>query len=157
MIKTNIQLEIEAFILPLLKSKRTYLDIGANIGKASVPFINIFDRVISFEPNPIALEKFKSRPESQKLQIEEVAVSDYSGTGEFTCPASGETQAHQHGSMNQNHIQTNKRFLERKLCTYPVDVVTIDSYKLTDVDFIKIDTEGNEYNVLIGALETIKK
>lgn len=155
--KTNIEIEIENFVFPLLKSKRTYLDIGANIGKASIPFINIFDKIIAFEPNLIALEKFKDRPECDYIQIEEFAISNYIGTSEFTCPSSGESLAHQHGSINKNHINSDKRFLQRGLIKNKVNITTIDSYKLTDVDFIKIDCEGEELNVISGSIETIKK
>ena len=48
----RIQNEIEHLVLPLLKSKRTYLDIGACIGKASKAFVDVFDNVVAFEPNP---------------------------------------------------------------------------------------------------------
>ncbi len=34
---------------------------------------------------------------------------------------------------------------------------TLDSYRFTDVDFIKIDTEGFERNVVKGAERTIKE
>ena len=35
--------------------------------------------------------------------------------------------------------------------------VTIDSYAISDVGFIKVDCEGYEYFVLLGARETIKR
>ncbi len=36
-------------------------------------------------------------------------------------------------------------------------MATLDSFDLTNVDFIKIDTEGYEYFVLKGAEKTIKR
>ena len=41
--------------------------------------------------------------------------------------------------------------------TMPVQVNTLDSYNIQDVDFIKIDVEGYETRVLQGGLETIKR
>ena len=38
-----------------------------------------------------------------------------------------------------------------------VDLITIDSLNLKDVDIIKVDTEGFEYNVLLGAIKTIER
>ena len=46
----------------------------------------------------------------------------------------------------------NKR-KEKELQT--VDVVLLDDYQFTDVDFIKIDCEGYELHVLRGAEQTI--
>ena len=41
-----------------------------------------------------------------------------------------------------------------------VDCKTLDSYifenKINNIDILKIDTEGNEFNVLIGSIETLK-
>lgn len=38
-----------------------------------------------------------------------------------------------------------------------VDMIRIDDMKLENVDFIKLDIEGMEYDTLVGATETIKK
>ena len=38
-----------------------------------------------------------------------------------------------------------------------VDVVTIDSLNLSGLDFMKIDVEGFEINVINGGLKTIEK
>ncbi len=39
----------------------------------------------------------------------------------------------------------------------PVKVKTLDSYEFKDVDIIKIDVEGFEYDVMLGAVNTIEK
>tara|TARA_B100000900_G_scaffold391103_1_gene385391 strand:+ start:214 stop:603 length:390 start_codon:yes stop_codon:yes gene_type:complete len=41
--------------------------------------------------------------------------------------------------------------------TMPIKVRTLDSYKIRDVDFIKIDVEGYEPRVLQGGMETIER
>ena len=141
----RIQNEIEHLVLPLLKYKRTYLDIGACIGKASKAFVDVFDNVVAFEPNPESLSVLK---EINGIKIKEVAVSDYIGTTEFIVPNC--SKSHERGFISNNiDIEDSTK--------YTVDVVTIDSYRFENVDFIKIDTEGNELNVLNGAIKTIKK
>jgi FkbM family methyltransferase len=39
----------------------------------------------------------------------------------------------------------------------PINVITIDSLHLEKLDFIKLDVEGYEINVIEGAINTIKK
>ena len=144
---TRIQSEIEHLVLPLLKSKRTYLDIGACIGKASKALVDVFDNIIAFEPNPESLSVLR---EINGIRIEEAAVSDYIGSTEFIVPMCN--KRHERGFLpidNNTEIEDSIK--------YKVNVTTIDSYRFEGVDFIKIDTEGNELNVLKGAIETIKK
>lgn len=66
---------------------------------------------------------------------------------------------------NQNRMRwTGKKWIPRtdkhNRVDYekiPVKVKTLDSYNFQDVDIIKIDVEGFEYDVMLGATETIKK
>ena len=148
---SKIKQEIENIILPILKNKRTYLDIGANRGKSSIPFVDIFDRVIAFEPNTEAINILK---EHSKIQVEEFAVSNFIGKAQFVVP--GVERGNEWGSIAEHKIDEISMNYEQ-LNKYKVKVTTIDSYKFSDVDFIKIDTEGNEINVLKGAIETIKE
>jgi FkbM family methyltransferase len=36
------------------------------------------------------------------------------------------------------------------------DIITIDSYNMTDCDFIQLDVEGSEHDALLGAIDTIE-
>jgi len=58
-------------------------------------------------------------------------------------------------NAGQNCILTEKRRKVNKYSLHKVAVNTIDSFNFTDVDVIKIDCEGYERNVLIGASNTI--
>ena len=44
-----------------------------------------------------------------------------------------------------------------KISTYTLDQLIIDKNNLKRVDFIKIDTEGAEYEILTESIKTIKK
>ncbi len=54
-------------------------------------------------------------------------------------------------SIQELQINTNPLSIER------VKVETLDSYALTSVCLIKIDVEGSELDVLMGAVETIRR
>jgi FkbM family methyltransferase len=54
----------------------------------------------------------------------------------------------------------NNIYIEGKKCkyeTFDVEVKTIDSYRFEEVDIIKIDAEGFEFNVLNGSVNTIRE
>lgn len=53
------------------------------------------------------------------------------------------------GSMTSGKIPTEKWYEEQ--------IYTLDQFNLSDVDYIKIDVDGYELNVLKGSIETIKK
>lgn len=65
----------------------------------------------------------------------------------------------EHHPKNSGHncILTNKRKKISKYKLYDVEVRTLDSYNFKDINVIKIDVEGYEFNVIKGGINTIKK
>jgi hypothetical protein len=51
---------------------------------------------------------------------------------------------------------TGSTLTQRDLKSYSVEQRTLDSFKLEEVDLIKIDVQGAEEGVLMGAYKTIK-
>lgn len=116
----------------------TMLDIGANIGTHSIHYAK-YGHVHCFEPNPIAFEclshNMKGLP---RVHLYNVAVS---------CEA---------GFIDMVDQGDNYGAVYTKPGT-AIRTITIDSLNLDACDFIKIDVEGDEPNVLLGAWDTIKK
>lgn len=136
--------KITRWALPYIKSTRCYIDVGANNGDTAIPFINLFDKVIGFEPNPNTFSFIPSPIEKYNI-----ALADYIGTTELIIP---------NYSNNPEHGSIAKRRTENWVGKrYTVEVKTLDSYNFIDVDFIKIDVEQGELEVIKGAMNTIIK
>lgn len=127
-------------ILKHIPSQNIFLDIGANIGIWSLPFIKKFKKVISYEPSKQNIECIKKNIPN-KLNLIEKAAANFNGEADF----------HQAG----------KNCGDGKLCregisrSYSVSVVKLDDENWQDVDLIKIDVQGWEYEVLLGATNII--
>jgi FkbM family methyltransferase len=129
-------------ILNKIPNRRTFIDVGANVGIWSLPFVNHFDKVIAYEPSLQNLECLELNvPPS--VDIRKIALADFEGTADF----------HQAG----------KNCGDGKLCrpgaksSYQVKVTTIDKENFNNVDLIKIDVQGWELDVLKGAEQTIAR
>jgi len=128
-------------ILKNIPNKRTFVDVGANIGIWSYPMIGKFKKIIGYEPSKQNIECLQANVE-EKIEIRTKAVANFIGEADF----------HQAG----------KNCGDGKLCRpgipsmYSVPVVTLDSESLIDVDLIKIDVQGWELEVLQGAIELMK-
>lgn len=136
--------KINQWALPHIKSFRTYIDVGANNGDTAIPFLDTFKHLIAFEPNPNTFEQI---PES--IEKYNVALTDYIGTTTLVVPDS--TNNPEHGSIAKRRMEnwTGDSFT--------VMTCTLDSYNFTEVDFIKIDVEQGELEVIKGAVQTIEK
>lgn len=136
--------KIKKWALPYVSSTRCYIDIGANNGDTTIPFLNIFDRIIAFEPNP---KTYSQIPNS--IEKYNVALADFFGITDLVIPDS--TNNPEHGSI------ASRRMSKWEGETFKVKVTTLDSYDFEYVDFIKIDVEQGELEVIKGAMQTIIK
>ena len=145
--KTN-KLDDEMFyVAKLLKKKRRFLDIGANVGIYSYYFKNTFKNIVAFEPLKEITYRLKSI-ESETLKVCNVALSNEIGEYKFYVPIID-------GKIEPALASLQKRDGEYEVRTVKVDKV--DSYNFDDVDLIKIDVEGHEKHVIEGASKVIKK
>jgi len=129
-------------ILKFIPNKILFVDVGANIGIWSRPMMQHFKTTVSYEPSQQNLECLKNNI-PRGIDLREKAVANFQGIAAF----------HQAG----------KNCGDGKLCrpginaSYDVPVVKLDDEQLTNVDLIKIDVQGWEYEVLQGAVSIIKQ
>jgi FkbM family methyltransferase len=139
------ELKIRKHAWPYIKNFRTYIDIGACQGDTTNPFIEEFQRVISFEPNVSVFDKISDKAVKYNL-----ALGDQDGEVTLVLPNGIDKPGH--GSIvryNSEEWITAPRIVSK--------ITTLDSFQFEDVDFIKIDVEHYEMNVCLGAEKTIKK
>jgi FkbM family methyltransferase len=121
-------------------------DIGANLGNTVKVFTQVSKKVIAFEPNPILINGLTKMFENNEVVIDKRGLSNDRGKKIFNI-----SYADSVSTFSQEWI-TNSRFSKRIKWDYPteVDVITlddaIDEYGVPN--YIKIDVEGYEYEVL---------
>lgn len=132
------QVEKQKKAMELCRNFRTAVDVGAHVGTWAQNLEKRFETVHCFEPMPLHLECLEKNVE--KAVIHKVALSDKPGKLAFTVgeASTGDTRV--------------KRGVEGD-----IEAVTLDSFDLENVDFIKIDNEGYELFVLQGAVKTLQK
>lgn len=117
-------------------------DLGANIGLHSILLAKLGYQVDCFEPDPLHIirlrENLRINRLVDRLTVHGVAVSDRAGSVEF-CRVLGNTTS--------SHISGAKAAPYGELETLTVDTVDIRAV-MKNVDFLKIDVEGHEANLI---------
>lgn len=141
-----------------LESSGSYIDVGANAGYWAIPLAKNFSSAIAFEPERgvrSRLIRNVSLNDLENLTVSDLAVSDSSGTASFAVRRALDNS----GSLNDGmgSLVNFETFLED---TVRVETVSLDEYlsaEVGPVELIKIDVEGAEEMVLLGATHTLQK
>jgi FkbM family methyltransferase len=120
--------------LEYVKQWRVCLDIGSNIGQWTRPLAKRFESVVCFEPNPNFRECFNKNIDDNNVVLWPMGLSDK------------EHKAKQ--GFNSTVLQNEEGEIHCR---------TLDSFGLTNVDFVKIDVDGFEIPLLNGAKQTLIK
>ena len=134
------------------------IDIGANIGLWSRDLTTFFDKTICFEPNSNCIKYLKKNIVNEKAIIYNYALGSKNEDKElFISINSGASSFINHVTIGYNSDcskiydkwpQGTKKQL--------VKVKILDEFNFNEIDFIKIDVQGYEYEVLKGAKKTLE-
>lgn len=140
----------------LIGQGRVFIDVGANIGDVSMHAAQILKgkgKVIALEPDP----------DNYKRLMANLAVNSFENIQPFNLGAgrsSGNYTIHSvspgNAGMNRILPEGDRRPDGRQITLTTLDQL-ITELALSEIDLIKIDTEGFEMNVLAGAVRSIER
>ena len=137
------------------------LDIGANVGAHTLPLATLVGeqgRVFAFEPTRYAIDKLMRNLDLNPALAKRV-------TARQIMLAANEVDALPAGIYSSWPLErladVHPDHQGRLMSTQGATVTTLDRFVreagLTRVDFIKLDVDGNEHDVLLGARETLTR
>lgn len=132
-----------------ISRSQIYLDCGSAYGSEAIPFHDLFDEIYCFEALKRNYLILNDNIEPYKnIKAYRLALNRYNGKTVFISYEGKDTI----GNIKSVGFRDNSRPMHYTL----VQCFTLDSFKFKNVGFIKIDVEGAEKQVLLGAKETLK-
>jgi FkbM family methyltransferase len=146
------------FISRFLKPGMKFFDVGANQGfytLLAAKKVGLGGKVFSFEPVPSQLSKLRRNIKINLLHnttTEQMALgSKEENTNMYVCLGGDE-------ALSSLRFPSEDANIKKEVIK--VQVTTLDNYisknKIPSVDFVKIDVEGGELNVLKGGVNMLK-
>ncbi len=136
---------IERFV----EEVQVIVDVGANIGQSVSGFLRSYPKahIYAFEPGREAFQVLYSKFGShERVTLHEAVLSSVDGTVKFFDHETLSCQSRIAGAGEQGRSVESKR---------------LDSWAasagVNRIDFLKIDTEGHEIDVMLGATELTKR
>tara|TARA_X000001036_G_scaffold391012_1_gene389008 strand:- start:3737 stop:4453 length:717 start_codon:yes stop_codon:yes gene_type:complete len=159
---------IHKFLLNLNIRFKLILDVGSHKGESIDGFLKIFHgcSVVGFEPQKDCFnflnKKFKN---ARNVRVKNYALDKKKGTRKLRKNILTTTSTFSKTNPLSKHYKIKSVLLGKKKAGFlneeRVKINTLDNFtksmKLKKIDLLKIDTEGNEMQVLIGAKKSLKK
>ena len=140
-----------------LKQDMFCLDLGSNIGYYAVIESNMIGesgKIFAIEPSPVNFPVLKSNLENQKKNnflAYNIAIGDKNEEMEFIISS----------KSNWSKIRMNNEKINPEDKIIKIPVKTLDSFvkenNITKIDILRMDVEGFEYNIILGANNVLEK
>ncbi|MGE5270682.1 MAG: FkbM family methyltransferase [Thiohalocapsa sp.] len=148
----NLDVQKTSIAMSHCRSRRVAIDVGAHIGATARYLSGCFEQVIALEAVPETFEVLL-RNVSHLKNVKTLNLAASSASCEL------------YFESLRTHSQIARVLLEDESLAFgeessrvgPVKAIPLDSLGLEDVDFIKIDVEGWELDVVKGAEDTIRR
>ena len=162
--------DFDAIINFLLKDKKKhiYFDVGGHMGQSIRRFkkINSQSSIHSFEPTPELYKKLVQNFNTDKsIKINNLGVADIKSKLNFHTykysSISSFVPVDRNSKLSKSRILASKSNEKEFENIVKIDVTNIDSYceenNISEIDFIKIDTQGFEGKILLGMEKMLSK
>ena len=132
-----------------LDKNHSYIDIGSYIGPSVLYGSQLAKHCFAIEPDPIAFQELKNNIElndhlKPHITLSKYCISDSIGTAKFFVP-NEKLEYGGGGSSSLLDWKNKKNFWEVQTTTLQQ---FIQSFSITDCNFIKIDIEGAEFDLI---------
>lgn len=135
-------------------TSKNMLDLGAHCGTYSISLSGFCNHIYAFEPQKmtyyslcggVSLSNIRNitcintglgSPEQVGIQQLNIISDDGGGS-----------------TLHVQHIPSDSKIIT----TEEIKIKTLDSYNIENISFIKMDVENNELQILMGAMETLRK
>ena len=120
--------------------KYTAIDVGSHCGFWSFYLGGNFKKVYAFEPVEIFRNCFKKNIPHENVELLPVAIGNENSFVSMNVELENTGATHISNKTKDSNI---------------VELKKLDDYRYSNIDFIKIDVEGYENQVVLGAKETL--
>jgi FkbM family methyltransferase len=133
-------------------------DIGANKGSYSELALaqGFKGNIYAFEPHPVTYKLLQKNLPYSNVKTFELGFS--ATDGKATIFDHSKEDGSEHASLYEEVI---KSIHADSSCSHEVNLTTIDKFmsehQISTIGLLKIDTEGSEYDILVGAKEALKQ
>lgn len=130
-----------------------FLDVGANVGKYTTLLQSNFPnaKIHAVEPHPITFSSLVNNVSLKNVKTHNIALGN--AQGKFSLYDRADLKSSCHASLYEDIF--TEIYRDQKVVKYEVTIDSLDNFAskeaINQIDYLKIDTEGNELEVLNGA------